>query len=273
MNKIICGVDVSKDWLDAMSARRRSTGALRQRRGRHRRTGRLLPRARGRAGGDGGLRRLRAAGLRCCCGSSAQPCARGSTRATCAASPRRWASWRRPTGSTPASSPTMPRSRRSRRRRRRARPSSGSRRWFPGFRQVTGDLTVHKQRRAAARNAETLDSIDEIIALLKRQIAAVEGEIASLIDDDPLWARLDAAFRASRASPAAPSPPDGEVPEIGTDLQQGHRQARRPRPDRQRQRQAQGPPPGARRPRRRRAPSSSSSPHRRPLRPASRRLP
>ena len=34
-----------------------------------------------------------------------------------------------------------------------------------------------------------------------------------------------------------------EVPEIGLDLQQGHRQAGRACPDRQRQRQAPGPPP------------------------------
>ena len=35
--------------------------------------------------------------------------------------------------------------------------------------QVTGDLVANKQRRAAASSAETLDSIDEVIVLLKRQ--------------------------------------------------------------------------------------------------------
>jgi transposase len=62
--------------------------------------------------------------------------------------------------------------------------------------QVTGDLVANRQRRAAASSAETLDSIDEVIALLKRQQRSLAGEIASLIDDDPLWARLDAALRA-----------------------------------------------------------------------------
>ena len=61
--------------------------------------------------------------------------------------------------------------------------------------QVTGDLAANKQRKAAASSAEILDSIDEVIALLKRQERRLSGEIASLIDDDPLWARLDAAFR------------------------------------------------------------------------------
>lgn len=52
--------------------------------------------------------------------------------------------------------------------------------------QVTGDLTIQKQRRSAARDAETIISLDEVIALLKRQSRRLEGEIASLIDDDPL---------------------------------------------------------------------------------------
>ncbi len=64
--------------------------------------------------------------------------------------------------------------------------------------QVTGDLTVQKQRRATARDAETLASLDEVIALLKRQSRSLEGEIASMIDDDPLWARLAETFRTMK---------------------------------------------------------------------------
>jgi transposase len=82
--------------------------------------------------------------------------------------------------------------------------------------QVTGDLTVNKQRRSAVTDAETIASLDEIIFLLKRQQRRLEGEIASLIDDDPLWARLDKAFRemkgvASRTVARLMA----EVPEIG----------------------------------------------------------
>jgi transposase len=61
--------------------------------------------------------------------------------------------------------------------------------------QVTSDLTIQKQRRSTARDGETIDSLDEVIALLRRQSRRLEGEIASMIDDDPLWARLDETFR------------------------------------------------------------------------------
>jgi len=75
------------------------------------------------------------------------------------------------------------------------------------LRQVTDDLTVQKQRRSSLLdNAEMLASIDEVIALLKRQSRRLEGEIASMIDDDPLWARLAETWRTVRAWPAAPSP-------------------------------------------------------------------
>ncbi len=65
------------------------------------------------------------------------------------------------------------------------------------LRQVTDDLTVQKQRRSAASaEAEMLVSLDEVIALLKRQSRTLEGEIASMIDDDPLWAQIANAMRA-----------------------------------------------------------------------------
>jgi transposase len=82
--------------------------------------------------------------------------------------------------------------------------------------QVTRDLTVQKQRRSAALDAETVESLDEVIALLKRQARTLEGEIASMIDDDPLWARLAEAWRsvkgvASRTIARLAA----ELPEIG----------------------------------------------------------
>ena len=61
--------------------------------------------------------------------------------------------------------------------------------------QVGGDLTIQKQRKSTA-DAETIASLDEVIALLARQSRRLEGEIATLIDDDPLWACLDRAFRS-----------------------------------------------------------------------------
>lgn len=62
--------------------------------------------------------------------------------------------------------------------------------------QVTGDLTINKQRRSTAHDADTRDSLDAVLAFLKREERRLEGEVASLIDDDPLWARLDSAFRS-----------------------------------------------------------------------------
>ena len=84
------------------------------------------------------------------------------------------------------------------------------------LRQVTGDITIQKQRRHAVDDAESRDSLDEVIALLTRQSRRLEGEIASLIDDDPLWASLDKAFRtvkgvASRTVARLMA----ELPEIG----------------------------------------------------------
>jgi transposase len=82
--------------------------------------------------------------------------------------------------------------------------------------QVTDDLTVQKQRRSAAADAETIASLDEVIALFKRQQRRLEGEIASLIDDDPLWARLDQAFRSLKGvASRTVARVMAELPEIG----------------------------------------------------------
>lgn len=82
--------------------------------------------------------------------------------------------------------------------------------------QVGCDLTVHKQRKSAAFDAETVASLDEVIVLLKRQQRRLEGEIASLIDDDPLWARLDQAFRSLKGvASRTVARLLAELPEIG----------------------------------------------------------
>lgn len=82
--------------------------------------------------------------------------------------------------------------------------------------QVTGDLTVHKQRKSAARDAETAESLGEVIALLTRQSRRLEGEIASMLDDDPLWACLDRAFRSLKGvAGRTVARLMAELPEIG----------------------------------------------------------
>ena len=83
------------------------------------------------------------------------------------------------------------------------------------LRQVTDDLAVQKRRRGSAINEEMVSSLDEVIALLKRQARALEGEIGSLIDDDPLWARLDAALRIKGVANRTVARLLAELPEIG----------------------------------------------------------
>jgi transposase len=86
------------------------------------------------------------------------------------------------------------------------------------LRQLTDDLIVQKQRRSSlCDNAEMLASIDEVIALLKRQSRAIEGEIGSMIDDDPLWAHLSQTFRSIKGvADRTVAWLMAELPEIGT---------------------------------------------------------
>jgi transposase len=86
------------------------------------------------------------------------------------------------------------------------------------LRQVTDDLVVQKQRRAALLdNAEMLASLDEVIALFKSQAGTLEGEIASMIDDDPLWAHLSKTFREMKGvADRTVAWLMADLPEIGT---------------------------------------------------------
>ena len=86
------------------------------------------------------------------------------------------------------------------------------------LRQLTDDLIVQKQRRSSLLdNAEMLASIDEVISLLKRQSRTLEGEIGSMIDDDPLWARLSDTFRSIKGvADRTVAWLMADLPEIGT---------------------------------------------------------
>jgi transposase len=86
------------------------------------------------------------------------------------------------------------------------------------LRQLTDDLTVQKQRRATLLdNAEMLASLDEVIDLLKRQSRRIEGEIASMIDDDPLWTKLAETWRSVKGvAGRTVARLMAELPEIGT---------------------------------------------------------
>lgn len=86
------------------------------------------------------------------------------------------------------------------------------------LRQVTDDLTVQKQRRASlADNAEMVASVDEVIALFKRQSRKLEGEIASMIDDDPLWEQIAKSWRSMKGvAGRTVARLMADLPEVGT---------------------------------------------------------
>ncbi|MER8550390.1 hypothetical protein NKH41_33020 [Mesorhizobium sp. M1169] len=60
--------------------------------------------------------------------------------------------------------------------------------------QVTGDLTIQKQRKSTVADAETSPASTRSLFCSSVRAADLKGEIASLIDDDPLWACLDQVF-------------------------------------------------------------------------------
>ena len=85
------------------------------------------------------------------------------------------------------------------------------------LKQVTNDLTVQQQRRSAMTDTTALESIGEVIALLKRQSKKLEGEIGSMIDEDPLWSKLDETFRTVKGvAGRTVARLMADLPEIGT---------------------------------------------------------
>lgn len=102
-----------------------------------------------------------------------------------------------------------------------APPSEGKARRLESLssrlRQITSDITINKQRLAAASDRETCDSIDAVLELLEGQSRKVVGELASLIDDDDEYRHIGGALRevknvADRTVIVLLS----EMPEIGT---------------------------------------------------------
>ncbi len=85
------------------------------------------------------------------------------------------------------------------------------------LRQLTDDLVINQLRRRQVEDDEIRVTFDEIIALIRRQSRRLEGEIASLIDDDPLWAVLDKTFRTVKGvADRTVARIMAELPEIGT---------------------------------------------------------
>jgi len=64
------------------------------------------------------------------------------------------------------------------------------------LRQVSADLGVQRQRLHSTRDPDALASLKEAIAFFARQAKALADRIAALIDTDPLWQALDKSLRS-----------------------------------------------------------------------------
>lgn len=83
--------------------------------------------------------------------------------------------------------------------------------------QLTALRVAQTNQRRLVDDADVLASIDELTALATRQIRSLEAKIAGLIDDDPLWSRLDRAFREIKGvADRAVARLMAGMPEIGT---------------------------------------------------------
>jgi transposase len=85
------------------------------------------------------------------------------------------------------------------------------------LRQITSDITLQKQRLASARDDGMRDDLTEILTLLKRQSKAAVARIAALIEADPVWTALNQTFRSIKGvADKTVAMLLAELPEIGT---------------------------------------------------------
>lgn len=85
------------------------------------------------------------------------------------------------------------------------------------LRQVTGDIKVNKQRLHSTQDAFALDSLRQAVAFFTAQAKALADEIAALIEQDPLWTALDRTFRSVKGvAHRTVAVLLAELPEIGT---------------------------------------------------------
>ena len=85
------------------------------------------------------------------------------------------------------------------------------------LRQLTEMRVAQLHQRRLLSDAAVIASIEEIIALIARQIRGFETEIAELIASDPVWRKLDAAFRSIKGvADRTVARLMAELPEIGT---------------------------------------------------------
>ncbi len=89
--------------------------------------------------------------------------------------------------------------------------------WVTRLRQLTDLRVAQANQRRLLDEPVAIASIDEIIALVTRQIRDLEARIANAITADPLWAKLNAEFRTIKGvAGRTVARLMAELPEIGT---------------------------------------------------------
>ena len=85
------------------------------------------------------------------------------------------------------------------------------------LRQLTELRTAQANQRRLVTDDAALAAFDELLILITRQSRSLAAHIAQLIDSDPLWHRLDAAFRQIKGvADRTVARIMAEMPEIGT---------------------------------------------------------
>jgi transposase len=85
------------------------------------------------------------------------------------------------------------------------------------LRQLTELKVAQTNQRRLLEDAQARASIDELLAVVRRQIKSFEIMIAELLGSDPLWRALDAAFREIKGvADRTVARLAAEMPEIGT---------------------------------------------------------
>jgi len=85
------------------------------------------------------------------------------------------------------------------------------------LRQLTELRVAQQNQRRLVDDADVSASFDGILALVTRQTREIEAKIAAVIDTDPLWRALDAAFRTIKGvADRTVARLMAELPEIGT---------------------------------------------------------
>ena len=85
------------------------------------------------------------------------------------------------------------------------------------LRQLTQAAVVHGNQRRLVEDPVVLDSIDQVLVLLRAQIRRFERDIAKLLACDPIWVALEAALRSIKGvAGRTVACLMAELPEIGT---------------------------------------------------------